>query len=84
MSAAGYPVYREYYINDAGKQMERFAHSLHARYLQALGREAEVPEDGYQGEYLAELGRELAEEFGDSLAERPGADRPDRHRADGR
>ncbi|HEU4867139.1 MAG TPA: arginine--tRNA ligase [Actinomycetota bacterium] len=72
LDAAGYPVGTEYYINDAGKQMERFSLSLHARYLQALGREAEVPKDGYQGEYLAELGRELAAEFGDSLAEDPG------------
>ncbi len=71
LDAAGYPVGTEYYINDAGKQMERFSMSLHARYLQALGREAVVPEDGYQGEYLAELGRELVAEFGDSLAGEP-------------
>jgi arginyl-tRNA synthetase len=71
LDAAGYPVGTEYYINDAGKQMERFSLSLHARYLQALGREASVPDDGYQGEYLAELGRELAAELGDSLAEDP-------------
>ncbi|MEX0790323.1 MAG: arginine--tRNA ligase, partial [Actinomycetota bacterium] len=71
LDAAGYPVGTEYYINDAGKQMERFSASLHARYLQALGREAAVPEDGYRGEYLAELGRELAKEFGDSLADDP-------------
>ncbi len=71
LDAAGYPVGTEYYINDAGKQMERFSASLHARYLQALGRDASVPEDGYQGEYLAELGRELAGEFGDSLADDP-------------
>ena len=71
LDAAGYPVGTEYYINDAGKQMDRFSASLHARYLQALGRDASVPEDGYQGEYLAELGRELAGEFGDSLADDP-------------
>jgi arginyl-tRNA synthetase len=69
LSAAGYEVFREYYINDAGKQMERFGASLHARYLQALGREAEVPEDGYQGEYLAELGKELAVTYGDRLVD---------------
>ncbi len=72
LDAAGYPVGTEYYVNDAGKQMERFSASLHARYLQALGREAEVPEDGYQGEYLAELGRGLVAEFGDTLADDPG------------
>jgi arginyl-tRNA synthetase len=67
LDAAGYDVFREYYINDAGKQMERFAESLHARYLQALGKDAEVPQDGYQGDYLKDLGRDLAEEYGDSL-----------------
>ncbi|HVL50044.1 MAG TPA: arginine--tRNA ligase [Actinomycetota bacterium] len=72
LAAAGYDVSTEYYVNDAGKQMERFSQSLHARYLQALGRDSEVPEDGYQGKYLAELGRELAAEFGGSLAEDPG------------
>lgn len=71
MSAAGYEVSREYYINDAGKQMERFGASLHARYLQALDRAAEVPEDGYQGEYLAELGKQLAGEFGEALVDEP-------------
>ena len=68
LKAAGYEVSTEYLVNDAGKQMQRFSLSLHARYLQALGREAEVPEDGYQGEYLAELGRELAAELGDQPA----------------
>ncbi|CAN5902097.1 arginine--tRNA ligase [soil metagenome] len=72
LNAAGYQVATEYYVNDAGKQMERFSASLHARYLQALGRQAAVPEDGYQGEYLSELGRHLAAEFGDSLADDPG------------
>jgi arginyl-tRNA synthetase len=67
LDAAGYEVFREYYINDAGKQMERFAESLHARYLQALGKDAEVPEDGYQGDYLRELARDLAEEYTDEL-----------------
>lgn len=71
MSAAGFAVWREYYVNDAGKQMERFAASLRARYLQALGEPEEVPEDGYRGEYLAELGEALATEFGDKLADDP-------------
>lgn len=71
LEAAGYQVFREYYVNDAGKQMERFSASLHVRYLQALGRPAAMPEDGYQGEYLAELGKALAGEFGDSLADDP-------------
>jgi arginyl-tRNA synthetase len=67
LEAAGYDVFREYYINDAGKQMERFAESLQARYLQALGRKAEVPEGGYQGNYLIKLGQDLAGEYGEGL-----------------
>jgi arginyl-tRNA synthetase len=67
LSATGYDVSREYYINDAGRQMERFAASLHSRYLQALGQKAEVPEDGYHGDYLKELAGDLAREYGDEL-----------------
>ena len=67
----GHPVSREYYYNDAGVQMDRFAASLQARYLQALGREASVPEDGYHGEYLLHWGKELAAERGDALAKDP-------------
>ena len=47
---AGYQVTREYYINDAGNQMDNLARSLEARYLQALGREVEMPADGYYGD----------------------------------
>jgi arginyl-tRNA synthetase len=65
---AGHTVEREYYYNDAGAQMDRYAASLVARYLQALGQDAEVPGDGYHGEYVARWGRELAEEQGDDLA----------------
>ncbi len=71
LAAAGYDVSTEYYVNDSGRQMELFSRSLHARYLQALGREAAVPGDGYQGEYLAELGGELATEYADSLTDDP-------------
>lgn len=71
LEAAGSEVSREYFINDAGKQMERFAGSLHARYLQALGRDAQVPEDGYHGDYLAGLGKELAAEHGEKLVGDP-------------
>jgi arginyl-tRNA synthetase len=71
----GHPVEREYYYNDAGAQMDRFAASLEARYLQALGREAAVPEDGYHGPYLEEWGGELAAEAGASLADAPAEQR---------
>ncbi len=63
----GHPVSREYYYNDAGVQMDRYAASLEARYLQALGRDAEFPEDGYPGQYVIDWGRELAEEAGSEL-----------------
>jgi len=64
LAAAGYDVQREYYFNDAGSQMVRFYQSLYARYLQQLGRDAEVPEDGYRGEYMIDLAREIVEEDG--------------------
>ncbi|MCU0281509.1 MAG: arginine--tRNA ligase [Acidimicrobiia bacterium] len=63
----GHPVEREYYYNDAGAQMSRFAASLEARARQALGEEAAVPEDGYHGAYLEEWGRELAVALGPEL-----------------
>ena len=65
LEAAGYEVQREYYINDAGNQMDLFNRSVFARYVQAFGGEAEVPEDGYSGDYIVELAGELREEFGD-------------------
>ncbi len=61
LSAAGYDVTREYYINDAGKQIENLAHSIEARYNQALGLDAELPEDGYYGKDIIAIGKELAE-----------------------
>jgi arginyl-tRNA synthetase len=71
LQTAGYQVTREYYINDAGSRMIAFYQSLYSRYLQALGRDRPLPEEGYYGEYLVELGRELAEEFGERFANMP-------------
>ncbi len=68
---AGYEVSREFYVNDAGHQIENLGRSLYARYRQALGLEGEIPEGGYPGEYLADMGREIAVERGDSLLEAP-------------
>ena len=59
LSAAGYDVTREYYVNDAGSQMEAFYRSVYARYKQALGQSAEVPANGYVGEYVASLAQEI-------------------------
>jgi len=65
LEAAGYEVTREFYINDAGNQIEKFGKSLEARYLQLFGQKAEVPEGGYQGEDLIDLMKELKEKDGD-------------------
>ncbi|BAQ09861.1 arginyl-tRNA synthetase [Bacillus sp. OxB-1] len=62
---AGYDVYREYYINDAGNQVHNLAKSVEARYFQALGMERDMPEDGYHGQDIINIGKKLAEEFGD-------------------
>lgn len=64
LEAANYRVQREYYVNDAGTQMELFGASLYARYAQALGREEPMPERGYQGAYMIEMGKRAADEYG--------------------
>jgi len=64
LSAAGYRVTQEYYVNDAGSQMQAFYGSVYARYLQSLGQEAEMPANGYAGEYITELAEEIAESEG--------------------
>jgi len=65
LDKAGYDVSREYYINDAGNQINNLALSVEARYFQALGLEKEMPADGYHGEDIIEIGKKLAAEFGD-------------------
>lgn len=65
LAKAGYDVSREYYINDAGNQIHNLALSVEARYMQALGKDAEMPADGYYGEDVIQIGKRLAEEFGD-------------------
>jgi arginyl-tRNA synthetase len=67
LEATGHQVTREYYYNDGGRQMRVLADSLRARYLELLGEEYEFPEDGYQGEYIYDIARELQAEVGDSL-----------------
>ena len=70
MDKAGYDVSREYYINDAGNQINNLALSVEARYFQALGRDDKpMPEDGYHGEDIIGIGKRLAEEFGDKYVE---------------
>lgn len=61
----GWDVHREFYYNDSGRQMELLALSVRARYRQHLGKDEPVPEDGYQGEYVLDLARDLADSIGD-------------------
>jgi len=67
MSKAGYKVTREYYLNDAGNQINNMARSLQARYLQACGVDIAVPEDGYHGKDLIEIAARMIEEVGPQL-----------------
>ncbi len=64
LGAAGYEVSREYYLNDAGNQIDLFHQSLFARYLQALEKDGDMPDNGYRGQYLIDLGQEMAEIHG--------------------
>ncbi len=67
--ATGHRVTREYYFNNGGRQMRLLGESVRTRYLQECGREAVLPEDGYQGEYIREIARALFEQHGDRLLE---------------
>jgi arginyl-tRNA synthetase len=67
MTAGGYRVVKEYYINDAGNQMDLFRRSLYARYQQCRGINAAIPPDGYIGEYLVDMAKEIVSEHGDNL-----------------
>lgn len=70
LEKAGYDVSREYYINDAGNQINNLAKSLEARYYEALGLESEMPEDGYFGADIIEFGKKLASEHNKALLEK--------------
>lgn len=67
LNKAGYNAWREFYVNDAGNQIEKFACSLEARYLQIYKDDIEFPEDGYQGGDITDLAQEYADENGDQL-----------------
>jgi arginyl-tRNA synthetase len=75
LAFAGHEVEREYYFNDAGGQMDRFGASVEARYLQLLGHDADVPEDGYHGDYVVDLARQVLETEGAGLVELPPEER---------
>ena len=74
LNAAGYQVHREYYVNDAGSQMAKLGESLYVRYCELLDRDppedsglraGEIPEGGYQGEYVAEWAQKIIDRDGE-------------------
>ena len=67
LAAAGYSTEKEYYINDTGNQIDSFGRSLYIRYQQHLGQEINMPIDGYLGDYMIDLAKEIAEEYGDKF-----------------
>ncbi|MEW6145205.1 MAG: arginine--tRNA ligase [Thermodesulfobacteriota bacterium] len=71
LSASGYRVTREFYINDAGRQMQLLGESVFARYRELFGEAAEIPEDGYKGDYVKEIASEIKELEGYSLLNKP-------------
>ena len=71
LTAAGYDVEREYYINDMGTQITNFGRSLYARYQQCLNKEADMPPDGYHGNYMIDLAKEVVQEQGDRFLSLP-------------
>ena len=78
LEAGGWEVEREYYFNDTGGQMDRFGASVEARYLQLVGRKAEVPEDGYLGAYVGEIAKDILDADGPGLADLADGERFDR------
>jgi arginyl-tRNA synthetase len=72
LDAAGYDVQREYYLNDAGAQMENFGESLYTRYCELLGRDGgEIPAGGYQGQYVVDWAQKIIDSEGDRFLDMP-------------
>ena len=67
--ASGFVVTREYYFNNGGRQMKLLGESVRARYREEIGRPATMPEDGYQGEYIRDIARDLVARHGEALAD---------------
>ncbi len=67
LEATGHDVHREFYVNDAGSQIEKLIDSIPARYLELRGEESEIPQGGYLGEYVIGLAREVSELFGERI-----------------
>lgn len=71
LSFVGYDVTREYYVNDAGVQIQNLANSIYARYEQALNINVDFPENGYHGKDIIKFGEDLVKEYGDKLLSKP-------------
>jgi len=71
MEYCGYSVDREYYFNDAGRQMNLLGESLWARYQQFFGKDVPLPEEGYQGDYIRDIARKLKDERGAEFLDKP-------------
>lgn len=71
LEAAGYDVQREYYVNDVGSKVRKFGETLYARYAQALGLDISLPAEYYPGDFLVEMGKDFAREFGDRYVNAP-------------
>ncbi|MEB3330219.1 MAG: arginine--tRNA ligase [Candidatus Sericytochromatia bacterium] len=75
LEAAGYDVHQEFYVNDAGNQMQLLGRSLEVRLRQRLGQEAVMPEDGYHGHYMADVAAAALAELGEAVLAQPEAER---------
>ena len=73
LSAVGFDVQREYYVNDAGRQMDILATSVWLRYLSNLGESVEFPSNGYKGDYVRDISRSLQEQYGEKFKRDSGA-----------
>jgi len=71
LTVSGYAVEKEFYINDMGNQIDNFGRSLYARYRQCLDKEAAMPPDGYHGNYMIDLAKEIVQEQGDRFLSLP-------------
>jgi arginyl-tRNA synthetase len=71
LTVSGYAVEKEFYINDMGNQIDNFGRSLYARYRQCLDKEATMPPDGYHGNYMIDLAKEIVQEQGDRFLSLP-------------
>jgi arginyl-tRNA synthetase len=83
LEATGHTIEREFYVNDAGVQMVKFAESIYARYRELLGRDWEIPEGGYKGAYVRDIAAEIYVEVGDRYLDAPAEERIQFFRAEG-